>query len=128
MQVKTRCIQYFAIAFLSRPSQIFGYPHDKSDVTPAVPPTNHTMKYFGQIIAIVACLMAVNTLYAQDTPQATLTPSVNPALTGQTISFTISGSSSTGLGQIGLELCDASGTPTANLDYDNVSGTFASQT
>jgi hypothetical protein len=83
------------------------------------------MKYqFRRIISIAACLMAVNVLYAQDAPQAGLTPSANPVATGQTITLTVTGYCDSGLGQIGLELCDASGTPTANLGWASVSDIF----
>jgi RHS repeat-associated protein len=56
-------------------------------------------------------------------PQAGLTPSATTIQYGQSISFTVTGSCSSGLSQIGLESCNSSGTTTANLGFANVSDT-----
>ena len=60
-------------------------------------------------------------------PTVTVTPSTTSVQTGQSISFTVAGSSSNGMSEIGLESCNSSGGLIANLGYTSVNGTSASQ-
>jgi hypothetical protein len=55
-------------------------------------------------------------------PQVTLSPSATKTEPGQTVSFTVSGSCLSGIGQIGLESCDSSGNNNVNLGLVNPSG------
>lgn len=61
-------------------------------------------------------------------PQVSLTPSTTTPQVGQAVTFTVNAHSDSGLGQVGLELCDAAGTPTSNLGLVTVSGADTSKT
>lgn len=61
-------------------------------------------------------------------PTGLLSPSATAVSIGQTVSFTMAASCSPTVGELGLESCDASGTPITVLDSANAYGSYASQT
>ncbi len=74
----------------------------------------------------------VGTVYADYTittpASATIAPSTTTVGVGETMAFTVSGSSSSGLNSIGLESADAAGNAIANLGAMGTGATYATQT
>lgn len=70
----------------------------------------------------------VKTVEVRDyVPQVTFSPSATDILSGQSVTFQVSATSTGGLNEIGLELCDANGNPVTNLGNSAVSGASVQQ-
>lgn len=88
-----------------------------------------TFTFLGKFSAALAILFGAGAIVPSafgQTPSVSIDPSSTSVQSGGYVSFSVSATCNTGLNEIGLESCDGSGNPTANLGAYGVSGNSAS--